>query len=85
MHVDAAMSSESAVVAAAVFSLPPTLSKMVASSPALTFGLCQPVLCWCLSGFLMAEGLNLTPAIGSSVCLHVHAHTMACQDAVAES
>lgn len=38
-------------MAVVLFPFPPTLSKMVASSPVLTFELCRSVLCWCLTGF----------------------------------
>lgn len=50
LHIDSVM-SQGSVVVVLLFPFPPTLSKMVASSPVLTFELCRPVLCWCLTGF----------------------------------
>lgn len=51
LHIDSVMSQGSVVLVVLLFPFPPTLSKMVASSPVLTFELCRPVLCWCLTGF----------------------------------
>lgn len=87
LHKDTAMSSGSMVVVVlvVVFPLPSTLSKMVASSPALTFDLWQPVLLLVPHWVLRAEGLKATPSRLSSVRVHMHAHTIDCQDAVAET
>lgn len=49
-----------------------TLSKMVASSPALTFDLCQPVLLLVPHWVLRAEGLKATPSRLSSVRVRTH-------------
>lgn len=66
--------SSGSVVVVVLFPFPPTLSKMVASSPVLTFELCQSVLCWGLTGFW---GLKFWKwhQQDSWVCIHTCMHT----------